>query len=1015
MKVRILILWYIIFTTYVDAQMPMSDHVGPEQGLSQNSVRCLLQDRSGKMWIGTSDGLNYYDGYEFIHVKNEPFNAKSLSSDQINCLYENKTGRIWVGTKNGLDILTSNGLWLFNIPPLCGEGKNITHIVALNENNIAVSSSDKLYIIHIKDEKNHTIRDITSDISGKIKTIISDSKGNLWAASTDGIFKLYVDSNEIKLLKKIKNDHLSAFIPWQMAIDKYDNLWITASGTLLFLNTRTDTIYLPEYSKSDNIWTSLYIDQSGDLWLGSFEKGVETFTIGFNGRLSPSANVNADNANMFLRNTMIMCIYEGDDQHEDIVWIGTGEKGLYKYSRSKNVFKHYEYYFIKSDQSASFYFAILKDENFLWAGTSKGLYKQNLTTQKVDRVKTQSYKQEEGFFTLCKDSHGTVWAGSDLGLYYLQKGKKEFRTFRFPDIDNYNLKIIKIKEDRNGNLWFCTNKGLFALVNGKTFKDFTHIISPSFIDPKKIIISDIEEDFHNGFWLSTSEGLMRMKDHTVKVFRHDISHPNGMMDNTIVDIFCDSEGNIWLCTTKGLSKLTIKNDEFCFDHFTDKDGLPNSFVYGILEANDKSIWISCNHGLVKINLKDNTIRNFRANEGLIREEFNSGAAYKDENGHLYFGGLELLISFNPAQLLPNKHLTKLILKSIKVMDQELNLSSISEKFPLKMTHNEKFLRLKLAAIDFTNPPKNQYAYKIAGLHNEWIQNENERVISLLNLPSGNHILEIKAANSDGVWNETDIISIPIIVEAPVWRQSWFLFSCLFLCMVIGYILFKNHIRRKLMIEKIRLEENERVRKIAAQDMHDDFGNTLTRISILSKLAESKLDQNNTYEAKTLLKKIIENSTRLYNGTKDFIWALNPESDNLWETLVRIKDFAEDAMSSSGLNFNAYGINENLKNYQLKPGVNRHVVMIMKEAITNTLKHAEATVAELSVNIENQSFEITWKDNGKGTPNVSNIGNGITNMKTRAIKNGGKLSILRPEKGTKILLQLNLKHNESANI
>ena len=156
-----------------------------------------------------------------------------------------------------------------------------------------------------------------------------------------------------------------------MSIDAQDNLWIIASGRLLFVDTKADSIYLSEYVSDDYVLTSVYVDQGGELWIGSMETGIDVYHITTNGKLITSDNVHPENANLYLNNTMIMTIYESNDRNEDIVWIGSAEKGLYKYSRSKNGFKHYENYFAKTTQAASVYYSILKDKNFLWAGTSR--------------------------------------------------------------------------------------------------------------------------------------------------------------------------------------------------------------------------------------------------------------------------------------------------------------------------------------------------------------------------------------------------------------------------------------------------------------------------------------------------------------------------------------------------------------------------------------------------------------------------------------------------------------------
>jgi signal transduction histidine kinase len=304
---------------------------------------------------------------------------------------------------------------------------------------------------------------------------------------------------------------------------------------------------------------------------------------------------------------------------------------------------------------------------------------------------------------------------------------------------------------------------------------------------------------------------------------------------------------------------------------------------------------------------------------------------------------------------------------------------------LELRHDQNFVSFRLAATDYTNPAQNQYAYRLEGSDNQWIELGRQPDVNFANLSDGSYTLRLKSANNQGVWNDKDNFSLPLIVHPPWWRTGWFYGLGLLFLLGLVWSIYTLRINQLLALERAKNEENERVRQMAAQDIHDEFGNSLTRISLLSELVKNQIKKEKPAEALNLLAKISDNSQRLYQGTKDFIWAINTDHDNLYEVAIRIKDYCEEVLDKNQIRFDCDGIGQHLIEKKLAAGTSRQVVMIFKEATTNTLKHAQATTVKLYFETEGPRIYIVWQDNGQGITTAKTNGQGIENMHTRAAK------------------------------
>lgn len=714
---------------------------------------------------------------------------------------------------------------------------------------------------------------------------------------------------------------------------------------------------------------------------------------------------------------MVYSLYESKDANEDVVWIGTRGAGVQKYSRFKNKFVLWNRI---TSQERSFAsnstFAIYTDkEDNLWIGTQQGLVKINRKNNEYKRyafdASDPNSLSDDAVVRIYEDNQGTLWVGTHFGLNKFDRKKETFTRIYFDEHHRKYMEneILFLYEDSFDNFWVGTGLDL-KLYNRKT----GHTVSYSHQKEGKnglqgYFITSIQEDKDNNLWIGTLGGLNKLDRQTgqFKHYQHQENDPHSISSNMVWSILKDKQGSLWISTNQGVNKLEIEKGRGKFIHFTEKNGLSNNYVYGALIDERERIWLSTNLGISRFDPLSKTFKNFDVTDGLPNNEFNSGAYHKSKKGELFFGGNSGVVSFDPENVENNLHVPKIHITAFKVFEKPINLDSLlAKKGEITLNYKENFFSFDFVALDYTNPRKNQYAFKLDNFHDEWIYVGNRRFASFTNLSPGEYTFRVKGSNSDGIWNDKQEAVIKLVVTPPFWRTYWFYLVASAVIAVSARIFYdyrvKNRVHHLMEIEKAKLSENERVRKLAAQDLHDEFGNRLTRISLLTELIRARLNGHGA-EVEHLLTKIRDNSNQLYQGTKDFIWSINPENDSLYEAAIRLKDFGDDLFDKTAVNFEATGITEMLKPIMLPMGDSRHLILLFKEAMSNILKHANATNIHLHFNVLRDGVSVCLTDDGQGFDKErEKSGNGLMNMKSRAKKLNSQLYIESvKEKGTSI--------------
>jgi signal transduction histidine kinase/ligand-binding sensor domain-containing protein len=1033
----------LLFPALLCGQKSISfQHISAKDGLSQGHVNDLLKDSDGFVWIGTQDGLNRYDGYQFRQFHHHDGDDASLSNNYIWCLLEDSRKNIWAGTFGGglsrFDRTTETfqpfrplppseatvaensirslcefpkgtlwagadrGLWKidlvtrsfekFSLP----EWNLVTALHPLSGSFLLVGTAEELYRLNAGDGSFSPIRFEGMPISG-CTSIARVKDSTFWIGSGHGLFEMRYLPGQDSLLEVRKFTHrpgransLPGDLVNNLFPDENHKLWVATNAGLSVLDLSNPVLGFTSYVSDGNNPASLSSDiincvagiEPGLLWAGSRE-GINQFSnlplpfrrIGF-----------GKNGDWLCANTVLGIT---EDAHDNL-WVATsgGLTRIGQFSRGSANW-NIECITPASHPSMPYDYVInvVHAEEGLWAA-----FRRN------------------GFARLSQNSAG-VW---------------HFEPQRqFDDILN-GAGMNGILKDSKGITWLASPGQ--GLLKWDTRNDAIQTFTSSASEPKALkhnYVFCLLEDAQNQLWVGTANGglcKMNRAGRSFDCFVNDPHDSTSLSSNMVLSIFEDSRQRLWVCTAHGLN-LKLENGRF--RRFLKKDGLPNEVVYGILEDDDDNLWLSTNQGISKITFTDSvfTAQNFDVSDGLQGNEFNQHAFYKTRNGLLLFGGTNGLTIFDPKNIQPYPHVPPVVLTGFQLFNQSISIKgaanrldsgepagnefflkkAINETEEIVLRHDQNFISLEFAALSFTQPENNRYAYKMEGLDPAWVQSGTRRFANYPNLAPGEYTFLVKAANHDGVWNETPK-SIQVRVLPP-WWQTWWAYLCYAVAMALaaaGFIRQREASVRR--IEQAKADERERFRKRTARDFHDEAGNKITKIALLTEVARRQADKKTTLPP--LLSQIEENIQELRSGMRDFIWVLDPENDNLYDTILRLKDFANDLFEHSIIRFSSTGLEEGLLQIPLNANQRRHLLLIFKEAMNNCAKYAGATEASLAMELNGGFLRISFSDNGRGFDmSQAAHGNGLRNMRARAEKLGGELEIITKNgKGTTIVLR-----------
>jgi len=875
-----------------------SENIKIEKGLSQNNVYSIIQDRIGFMWFGTWDGLNKFDGYNYKIWKSVLYNKSfGLSNETIYSLYEDKDGLIWIGTESGLNMLNrkTGKIMQFKYNPsnkknICNDTiRTITEdadgfIWIGTQNGLDKIDKTSGKIFHYYHSKNNQ-NSISSNI---IFNLFIDNQKTLWIATTKGLNKYNpISNNFVHYVHDIKNrnEGISNDTVWSVCQDKFGFLWLGTNNGLNKFNITTGK-FVHYFHNAQNVKSvcgnqikRVFEDSKGVLWVGSDGNGLDIFERSAENFIHYKYN---SGDNYSISNDVINAIYE---DKAGIIWVCSGS-GLNKIDMNSNKFRHYHSSAeSKNSMNCNVVWSLLKDEkDCVWIGTETGginlfdTKKNSFSFLMHDPNNTNSLASNNIRY-IFKDKNGAYWIGTyESGLDKFYKGKFIHYKVSTGKWNSINIEGVNyIIQDRSGFIWLGTYGGLCKL-DPKTNKMTTYRNHSN--DPYSLsndIIFSITEDSKNNIWVGTYGGgisVLNKKTNKFKIYKHSYTDTTSLSNNRIFSVYEDRDGFYWIGTMGGgLNKFDPRTGKFKI--YTENEGLSNNVVYAALEDKDGNLWISTNGGISKFNKKKETFVNYDVKEGVQSNEFNSAAAFQSSNGEMFFGGMNGFNAFFPEEIKKNTHVPRIVITAFKVFNNTVHDECFGGD-TIVLKHSDNFFSFEFSALDFTNPAKNRYAYKLENIDRRWIYTDaNRRYAEYTNLSPGTYIFKVKGSNNDGVWNDEGI-AITIIIRPPWWATwSFRISTALLLIVLIVWIVSirmrqmrrKHEVERKMLdIEKQLFELEQKALRLQ-MNPHFIF-NSLN--SIQSFILSNDTDKAISYMAKfsQLMRLILTNSRESFIPVKD---------------------------------------------------------------------------------------------------------------------------------------------------
>jgi len=795
-----------------------------ENGLSQSTVNAIIQDRTGFMWFATIDGLNKYDGYSIKIFRHRPDDPNSVVSNAINTIYEDSEGLLWIGTQNnGVCVYNSLQNKFYAVSYMNDRDQqpgfeNVITIYEDKQKNFWIGTANGLIKFNRKLRTTHTYRNIAGDdksIAGNyISRIEEDEEGNIWIATNKGLSILNTSSGMFTSFTQ-QNSGISSNKITSFARQDKNTIWLGTDNGLNKLSLQNNNGNLSASARfyttkannpkalNDNAITTLFLDQTKLLWIGTEKGGLNKFDISTDEFTSYTHD---PTFNFSLSVNHVLSLFQ---DRTGVLWVGTSLGGINKWNRTVeglDIFRHNPY--DSNSLSTSQVRSVYQDKSGdFWIGTvDGGLNRWNTETNTFTRFLHNPFDagsiSHNHVRTILEDSFGNFWVGTDGGgLNLFDRKTLKFKVFKSnPNVPGSlsNDRIFRVYEDKQKNLWVATYGGGLNLYNRKenTFTAFKN----SSADPNSLsndMVTSIIQDRDGIYWIGTFGGGINKwdgKSNKFEAFKSLDNDTNSLGDNRVYSVFEDSEGILWMGTKGGgLTRFDRKIN--LFTRINEDDGLPNDVVMGILEDNEGFLWMSTNNGLCKLNRKTLKVRNYDVKDGLQSNEFLVGSFHKANDGKLLFGGINGFNAFYPEKIKDNPHIPEIIITGFQIFNKEVALdTTIVAKKIIELKHYENFISFDFVALNYIFPEKNQYKYILEGYDKDWNLVKDRRFANYTSLPPATYVFRVKGSNNDGVWN--DIGRSIVVVIHPAWYQTQtFRISAVLAILLLIYLLVRMRIRR----------------------------------------------------------------------------------------------------------------------------------------------------------------------------------------------------------------------------
>ena len=936
-----------------------------EDGLVQSQATSIAQDKLGAIWIGTFGGISRFDGHHFYNYDK----TDGLKSNFVFKVFFDSRGILWVGTPQGAQYFDGKTFQNIAFPGNLASYL-VSDIIEDSLHHVYILCGQKLFSVN--DNKAALLS--VDEQNSVVSSVILSPQGNICAALNGKDIYEY-KHGKWELLSSLSTIEPTPanYLPY---FNKSGQLYMIDKKNIYKINNRQVTEKISFANNnfeincvSGGFGNTIWIGTSGGLY--SFDNGEITF-------YGPANGI----ASIEVRDILI------DREHN--AWFGTDPGGIYKLSLNGL------YVFNKNTGlKGNVITAIVNVDQTVWVGMADGRLSK-FDGKKFLQVNIPAADNgAAGVSYLFADSRSRVWINLvDDGLWIYDGSA--FKKIKIWD-DNLVPTIYSMYEDSDHKIWIGTDRGIYVYnekeiqaIPVATFKCFSMLEIG-----KDSMLAGTRSDLK----LITGGKVISLFETSVNCLQHFKNYiVIGTNDNGLIfwDMLTGSKKNI-----------------------TRKTGLTSNAIYSMLLSIDNSIWLGTGNGIQRVNFDPVTgsmaVRKFYLGDKTFGPECNFNAISLDKNGNIWFGTVNGISVYNPSIIVPDVK-PLIYLDSVTVLSSSLAesnpfISRNSELHPIQLKPSQNHLTFSLSSIYLTNPADTRYKYILEGADTSYSYLNSANQVIYTNLSPGRYTFKAVAITSNGIQSANNI-SFSFVIKPHFYQQLWFKIFIIISLVGLGWLINYWRItvmqKRNAIVKSIRLEEQKRIRERTSEDLHDDLGNKITRIAVLTDILQAKTDKNEI-EKRNIINQIKENAQSLYVGTKDIIWSLSPGNDNLHDVLERMKAFGIQLFEDTAIEFSFSGLDSGLRKVNLPLDLSRNLVMMMKEGLNNILKHSNANMA--GVNIEqndNSLYTISVWDNGKGISSTLKFpGNGLENMKRRAERIGASFEILKNDPQG-VILSIRLK-------
>jgi signal transduction histidine kinase/ligand-binding sensor domain-containing protein len=958
---------------FLSAQKFHFQNYNVQQGLIQSQVRCITQDYFDNLWFCTLGGISRFDGKVFTNYSE----TDGLISNYASCILADHQSNIWIGTSNGISKFNGMAFKNFRLSDKMS-GNMVRAIREDAKQRIWVLSGGKLYLMEQGEKP--VIQTVTG--SNEILSVIeTDKQGVLWAyVLNEGIFRL-------------ENDK------WKLIIPRPEYSGMGIFQKIVFDASDTDRLYLLSFNgiyvsdhsgirpliRADNMGklTNMYMDNANRLWFTSSEGLFQYVDSGLTAFNSSNGYEGSSTETIF-------------QDRENNIWFGTNGTGAFRYS--------YQPFLIFDQFNAPRNTSIMpmlmvNDRLFLGTdGAGLCIY----DGKEMNFIKSLSdYPADQHITGLFRGTENEIYILASSGLFMKYADGKMTRV----DLPDSKGCIYDVFPDEKGGFWVASCWSLMYISpEGKTTKvlnSFANRILP--VSRDSILVS-------------TDTGLF--------LVGRDFSYRkiNDSLLITARYMSISSLGKYYLMATSNKGFIIYNSQTGKHSQFTTKDGLNSDFIYSVTTDHINKIWVGTGRGINKIDLDTSSekvkISSLSIPGDISSSESNEKAALYDDHHNLWVGTVSGLFKYFPDSGNKQTYLPPVVLQQVQVFSKDIPASRYTGLLNnwyaipknLSLPHNENHLTFSFRCLSYLHSESIMYQYQLQGMEKSYSALTADHFVVYPALPPGHYTFKARAY-LEGVGYSKDNVEFSFEIRAAFYQTIYFKFLLLLtamgLILWIQWIRMRARVKRINQIEEVKREENIKVRQTASEDFHDEVGNSLTRIQVLTDVLQTKLGSGHD-EEKRIIGQIKENVSGLYQGTRDILWALNPESDIIKEIGHRLESLGIDVFQDTGICFsyeNLLGESENLK---LPGNYNRNIMMIFKEAMSNCLKHAQAHAVKLTIQKTGiQEITIELADDGIGFNRLFiKKGHGFQNMLKRANRINTKFAIIsNPGEGARYELRI----------